>query len=1476
MSSDSVNNNGVGGGGSSNNINLSSLGRRATFSKAKSFKKSNLNLEVSSINASGQNHVYRLLNGEEYSGPDIGQSPPITPRPVPPTVNLDSEESKIPIFLGANGTLYNKYYIPIKIIGIDDPSPRPHHFASSQPQPQQQTNSNHPPPIPKVPQFNSNDNIYCNFPEHTNYENYFDYEQALIDWKQQVQQSLGVVQLPSNMGRTYSRPKVIFDRFLVRKNSEASNDDSLSYDSERKLTDSDLKDSGIDEDGSFSHSPSDTHRLGGGNGTGVGGGNNKDDDLGKDGASRDRSSSDTSTGSFDVDGNSIPEGSSPLDGSPSGGSLMAGLLVNGTRSRSNSSTFFDHRINRSNSLSPKQTLQRLSESGDFKMGRGGSMLNIDEDRWILTKDPWDSQLILKEPIPELYNTYEEYEFSMKNWAIEVVSKTQILPPHSSQLIQLPSSKDKMGGFGGLDSDSLHHGAKRAHEPSTDGSHLMKFDEWKVRSGLILIKSEESSLNQYITYRERVYRPLIRQNSLLASGSLLDAASADSKLWKKLDNETKTNISDAFEKWYRKKLTIHRQSTLNHRGGIWSNHLLMPHIPVGFKESSQKKLAILPPTPIKACRRLDINSETDGRRVDLGIMMPEIPIDFTKLLQPNMNLQYLLGMFQTLVPQNPFAPQASISQEEQKQYIKTLRTYDRRLIDSYRFDPLYSWFENRQSQADPQSQKQEIETIVNQSPFDINGIWSLVCSPSVFLDKFQECFDMNDYKLYGPTLPTLSSVVPTIGVGNNGQAGVGVNNSSSSPNTGARPPGTPTSSPHVNSILGSPPSRSGSLGSFSFGSPASNKILLSPTQSSSVLSGIESPRQSSQASSLSSSNASFINNTGGSPRNISANQPSSSNLSSSLSSTPQVNGPTPCTISFLNAINTNSFPTLLSFFDRTNDPLTIAKICTLTIISLSSDKGALLLENLIVSKDITSLYRIAQAISHFDAVQFDLFPYPIHLSQMLIPAIAKGSTQEVIRLVFMYYYLNVIWDRLPFYSSNPTVMSCISASKKDTSERLGNQIQNDKELLVKIFKALGRKSSFISHSFLFILIQLMNITESSTIQSFLRLKDGIMPHLRDLCHSKFLHSQFAARRIFSILQEEQWKEFLYSEYMEKDTLMTDLTISNEKGSNSLLSELVFNMCINALDSITSSASKPAVKFLLNETIFYQIYNAVVKSKKFDQNVENLSKLFAHLCKKLVRFNMIKKIDNIKINKKNNTEQEIQISPTYMFEILSFVQNGYQIQNTDKINASIKTNILIALRHLLKPSDLFEILKKEANLYNKLLVAGCREGKNAEFNRNSWRLLFQMIRFHPSHIEFLEKNKYLNQLMDIISLNAGNVVLTNALHYLTKLFSLVLYENRRATLWKGTCASDTKHTEKDVKTLRDFFIDRHLFIKIHIIYKNFVENYPGISFIQLANLYQAISSLPICQKLLKDTIKNPDYKEEINTVAKWFNENTTIIR
>lgn len=46
-------------------------------------------------------------------------------------------------------------------------------------------------------------------PDPYNYDNYFEYEKAMVEWKDKIERVIGSIKLPQPVGRYYYRPKFI-------------------------------------------------------------------------------------------------------------------------------------------------------------------------------------------------------------------------------------------------------------------------------------------------------------------------------------------------------------------------------------------------------------------------------------------------------------------------------------------------------------------------------------------------------------------------------------------------------------------------------------------------------------------------------------------------------------------------------------------------------------------------------------------------------------------------------------------------------------------------------------------------------------------------------------------------------------------------------------------------------------------------------------------------------------------------------------------------------------------------------------------------------------------------------------------------------------------------------------------------------------------------------------------------------------------
>eukprot|EP00026_Physarum_polycephalum_P005890 Phypoly_transcript_05929.p1 GENE.Phypoly_transcript_05929~~Phypoly_transcript_05929.p1 ORF type:complete len:233 (+),score=28.59 Phypoly_transcript_05929:645-1343(+) len=141
--------------------------------------------------------MFKAIQGIEF--PSVAM--PMEELAIPPP-NDAAPFAKIPVFLGPDGTLYDVNYVQ-----VTEYTP---------------PNADSSDPLAKLA-FTPGSPVYSNFPEVDSFENFFDYEQAVMDWKDSVLKNLGWLQLPTVLGRFYSRPKMLSES-RARRDSTTSSD----------------------------------------------------------------------------------------------------------------------------------------------------------------------------------------------------------------------------------------------------------------------------------------------------------------------------------------------------------------------------------------------------------------------------------------------------------------------------------------------------------------------------------------------------------------------------------------------------------------------------------------------------------------------------------------------------------------------------------------------------------------------------------------------------------------------------------------------------------------------------------------------------------------------------------------------------------------------------------------------------------------------------------------------------------------------------------------------------------------------------------------------------------------------------------------------------------------------------------------------------------------------------------------------------
>jgi len=197
------------------------------------------------------------------------------------------------------------------------------------------------------------------------------------------------------------------------------------------------------------------------------------------------------------------------------------------------------------------------------------------------------------------------------------------------------------------------------------------------------------------------------------------------------------------------------------------------------------------------------------------------------------------------------------------------------------------------------------------------------------------------------------------------------------------------------------------------------------------------------------------------------------------------------------------------------------------------------------------------------------------------------------------------------------------------------------------------------------------------------------------------------------------------------------------------------------------------------------------------------------------------------------------------------------------------MLVTVRRLVKNPSIFEFVRKENDFYLKLLNY-CREGLNyqVDFNLEAWNLLYQIIHRQFGTMEQMTKHNLLTPFLELVGTSSTNVIIINGLNCISKLFCMLATEQKKAR------RKDIKTVEKDLKSLNAVFIERSLFIKIHMIYKKFIGQCPGAAFYALANFYNVLQVSPGCHKLMKDIHKKAEYKDGLTNISGMFSPTATV--
>jgi len=229
--------------------------------------------------------------------------------------------------------------------------------------------------------------------------------------------------------------------------------------------------------------------------------------------------------------------------------------------------------------------------------------------------------------------------------------------------------------------------------------------------------------------------------------------------------------------------------------------------------------------------------------------------------------------------------------------------------------------------------------------------------------------------------------------------------------------------------------------------------------------------------------------------------------------------------------------------------------------------------------------------------------------------------------------------------------------------------------------------------------------------------------------------------------------------------------------------------------------------------------------------------------------MRKLQNQKKKKKKTQKMILVISSTNISNLITYLKDFTSAEA--HISNEIKTHGLSVFRQIAKLyDDIINLLTTEEFFCAKLVEFSRTDDR--QLCSEGWKTIHHLISYHSGILELMIENKSLTSLISLISVTSSNIVIENGLHYLTKLFEI-------------TPKRKSKSVEKDIKTLALFYIDKKMYINLHlIVQKCDFSVFPGKIFFEIVDFFDMLFQTPAAKKILKDILKNQDFKTGIDKV------------
>lgn len=573
------------------------------------------------------------------------------------------------------------------------------------------------------------------------------------------------------------------------------------------------------------------------------------------------------------------------------------------------------------------------------------------------------------------------------------------------------------------------------------------------------------------------------------------------------------------------------------------------------------------------------------------------------------------------------------------------------------------------------------------------------------------------------------------------------------------------------------------------------------------------------------------------------------------------------------ITAELFPELLAQWELVKDPAVREKlayfVCEFVKRNPERTGAALCAEP---SHDTCrALYGLARCAHYGTAAQPDIYPFADE-TLALVEQLALREGAETLKMeepaactdailtTFQCYYLGLVQGAL----NQPAVQKALATCE----QRLVAIVGKAPKVVVVLFHCLSHRSVTISGLCLFVITRLLRTQNSELIGILSDPSAYLFDEVLALCFRNFSHVQFAVRRLLEILLSPTWHKHLFDFFSMGNRLLLPFNILDcsagieNCGVTQLYAEFVeriYATCYTVGGKDAAFASHQTWAF--GTEAFTALTDGIRECIKVGlyYGAAALARVVNHLC--VTSFNL-KAITTPSV--KSGSALALII---YQEDIDALIGHIVTLSKlNDMATYPVSAPILSAVRILLRNQFVYSEYQAKERLIQNIL-AFCKDGKDSEFNRQAWKVFYELIEYHAGAIELMDNASLLTQFTNFLGTNVnGTTVTIHSIRYFRKILELGSADQSRRSVKRD----DKKSIEKDVKFFTNFFKEKTLFVKFHMTYKN-QTSMCGAVFYEVAQVYQKLQVLPETQKLLKDILKNPDYRKGLQDIHEMFPPN-----